>query len=104
MTTFGSRPLVIASLIGLAGAAQASAAGVTIPDPCKAVAVADIEATLGAPGEGRARGEGSRRICTYAGGTVVGISEANQFEPSVSTVKTHSKCEDVSGVGDRAVF
>jgi hypothetical protein len=84
--------------------AQQSAVTVGVPDACAALAAADIAAAFGDPGAGTPSGEGSRRICSYANGITVGVSEANQYEPSVAIARQNTNCRDLTGVGERAVF
>ena len=83
---------------------ESSSADAAVPDACTVFAAADLAATLGDPGEGTPAGEGTRTTCHYASGTIVGVSEASQYEPSVAIARQNTNCRDVSGVGDRAVF
>ena len=90
-----------------AAAAQAEAggsAGGGVPDACQAVPAAELASGLGAEGAGQAAGSGSRRVCIYGNGVIVGVSEASQYEGSVSLARGTATCEDVAGVGDRAAF
>lgn len=79
-------------------------AGGGVPDACVAIAPADVVSTLGAIEPGTPGGSGSRTVCRYADGTIVGVSEANQYEPSVTLARQGGECNDLTGVGDRAVF
>jgi hypothetical protein len=77
-----------------------------VPDACDVFTSAQLAAAFGGePGTGKAAGSGSRRVCTFAGGIAVGVSEANQYDGSLSLAKANgSTCADTSGVGDKASF
>jgi hypothetical protein len=77
-----------------------------VPDACTAFDRADVRAAFGPePGAGTPVGSGARRICTYEGGTVVGVSERNQLEPSISLATANgATCTPVAGVGETASF
>jgi hypothetical protein len=87
------------------GAAAAAAAdGGAVPDACGAFTATDLASTLGAEGSGTPGGGGSRTVCSFTNGVIVGVSEAGQYEGSVSLARGAATCEEVAGVGDRAVF
>jgi hypothetical protein len=85
---------------------EAGSAAVTVgvPDACAAISATDLAATFGEVGTGTPAGEGSRRICRYENGITVGVSEANQYEPSLALARQSAECSDLTGVGDRAAF
>src|SRR5688572_6296636 len=100
----GEQPQPEGGEVSAAASSEAARGGDGVPDACAVFAPSDVEATLGAPGEGTPAGGGSRSICRWANGTIVGVSEANQYDGSVALARQSAECKDVDGVGNRAVF
>ena len=77
-----------------------------LPDPCSLFDEEELTEAFGAPGEGtHASVDARRRVCTYAGGTIIGVATTNQFDPSVAAAQAAgAACTDAEEVGDQASF
>jgi hypothetical protein len=80
--------------------------GGAVPDACQILTSAEVKTLGQEPGTGTTGGGGSRRICTYQNGAVVGVAEGGQYAQYVDTTRQNkdAKCQDVDGLGDKAVF
>jgi hypothetical protein len=76
-----------------------------LPDACTFLTRAQLITAFGDPGNGEPAGGGSRNVCFFDSGLIVGVSDASQFDSEQSLDEGGgAECSEVPGVGDRATF
>lgn len=87
-----------------------TAADGSVPDPCGLLSQDDLATILGkAPGNGELAGTSPnlRQVCTYPGGTILGVEVGEDYDASLAAIETAGlggSASELKGVGERAVF